>query len=60
MVPLAKPTDEIQSEEGPSGPKVSSLWSPFLYMLIGKWPYLAILAPINFFKPPFCSTRPSD
>ena len=38
MVPLAKPADEIRSEEEPSRSKVSSLWLPFLYMLIEKWP----------------------
>ena len=37
MVPLTKPADETQSEEEPSRSKVSSLWSPFLYMLIEKW-----------------------
>ena len=37
MVPLAKQADETQSEEEPSRSKVSSLWSPFLYMLIEKW-----------------------
>ena len=43
MVPLAKPADETRSEEKQSRTKVSSLWSPFLYMLIEKmtitWPY---------------------
>ena len=38
MVPLAKPADETGSEEEPSRSKLSSLWSPFLYMLIEKWP----------------------
>ena len=38
MVPLAKPADEPQSEEEPSKSKVCSLWSPFLCMLIEKWP----------------------
>ena len=36
--PLTKPADETQSEEEPSRSKVSSLWSPFLYMLLEKWP----------------------
>ena len=38
MVPLAKPANETRSEEEPFRLKVSSLWSPFLYMLIEKWP----------------------
>ena len=48
MVPLVKPTDKTRSEEEPSKSKVSSLWSPFLYMLIKNCHTLAILAPINF------------
>ena len=38
MVPLTKPSNETRSEEEPSKSKVSSLWSPFLYMLIEKLP----------------------
>ena len=38
MVSLVKPADKTQSEEEPSKSKVTSLWSPFLYMLIEKWP----------------------
>ena len=38
MAPLAKPADETRSEEEPSRLKLFSLWSPFLYMLIEKWP----------------------
>ena len=40
MVPMVKPADEAQSEEEPSKSKVSSFWSPFLYMLMEKWPQL--------------------
>ena len=37
MVPLAKPADEkTESKEEPSKSKVSSFWSPFIYMLIEK------------------------
>ena len=38
MVPLAKLADKPGSEEEPPRSKVSSLWSPFLYMLMEKWP----------------------
>ena len=38
MVSLAKPANETQSEEKPSKSEVSSLWLPFLYMLIEKRP----------------------
>ena len=37
MVPLVKPADETRNEEEPSKPKVSSFWSPLLYMLKEKW-----------------------
>ena len=37
---MVKSADKVQSEEEPSKSKVSSFWSPFLYMLIEKWPYL--------------------
>ena len=60
MLPLAKPVNKTGSEEEPSRSKLSSLWLPFLYMLIENGHNLAILAPINFLKPPFCSSRPSD
>ena len=38
MVPLVKPANETRSQEERSRLKLPSLWSPFLYMLIDKWP----------------------
>ena len=60
MVPLAKPTDETQSEEEPSRSKVSSLWLRFLYMPIEKWPQLGHTSSYQLFKPPFCLSHLSD
>ena len=50
MVLLAKPADGTQSEKETSKSKVSSLWSPFLYMLIENGHNFTILAPINVFN----------
>ena len=58
MVPLAKSANETQSEEEPCKSRVSSLWSPFLYMLIKNGHNLTILALINFLKLPLYSSCP--
>ena len=61
MVLLAKPADGTQSEKETSKSKVSSLWSPFLYMLIenGHNFTILVLAPISFFNRHFtCHTLP--
>ena len=49
MVQLVKPVDKPQSEEEPLKSNVSSLWSPFHYMLIENNHNLSILAPISTF-----------
>ena len=62
MVLLAKPADGTRSEKETSKSKVSSLWSPFPYMLIENGHNFAILvlAPISFLNRHFtCHTHPT-
>ena len=61
MVLFAKPADGTRSEKETSKSKVSSLWPPFLYMLIENGHNFAILvlAPISFFNHHFtCHAHP--